>query len=182
MKLTQALSELHTISKRIETTKERVLTNLTRIESADDPHKGEPDGSFGVNARHLESIADLEKRYELIRVAIMKANIENGITIKNTTKSIFGWLVWKRDIYDGLYERYKTMVRSVRRAHLDNQSRPQTIMVKDANGVESPQMLQIIDHVNLKKIEDRLSEIEEIYNILDGELSLKNAEIVIEVN
>jgi hypothetical protein len=174
--ITEGLSEITLIKKKIQDKQTKILGMLFQVSHLPDPfaHDG---GSFKVIASEMQSVNDLYRKLVAIRAAISTANLTHVITIMDLTLTIHDWLIWKRELSKNEIDFYDKLCRDVK-SHLDAIARSPQVY-KDEN-----QIVQIVKttlNVNypncLKHNENR----KDILGKLDGQLSLKNATILIEV-
>lgn len=173
--ITEALSELKLIEKKIAKKQETILANTIRAEHVKDPFESEGGGEKYINAE-LQSVKDLRNRFVKIRAAIAKANAETFITIGTISKSVAEWLIYKREISTGegkfhqeLYNKTKGMLDSAI-------ARPQAF----TNAENKPDIVRLVSNVNIASLLKENEEIADALEKLDGQLSLKNATVVIE--
>lgn len=174
--ITEALQEVKTIDARIQKKKEFVFNFLFRQNTQRDPHEKDG-GSAVLIAQERQAINDLLERKISIRTAINIANAENSITIGKQTRTISEWLVWKRDvaptmkvILNETAARLQVLRQDVTRKGLNvTQSAPSEVTT------------DIIVNVNENELSKQIEALEEAISTLDGQFSLKNATIKIEV-
>jgi hypothetical protein len=171
--ITEALAEIKLIEKKVESKTSLVTNNLTRPKHIPDP-LGD---SSAILTAEMQSINDLYVRLVNIRDAIAHANIKNDITIDETTKSIYEWLVWKREVAEkhiGLYQKVFQGTKSV----IDRMSQtPQAF--KDDKG--EPRLVEFVANLNYLDYVKKAEEKQAMLDKLDGLLSLKNATILINI-
>lgn len=183
--ITEALAEYTTIQKRIAKKEETVIRFLFRQEKLKDPLGSEENGTAGYLKREMQSIDDLRERLILIRREINKKNLETNIEIKGRTRSMADWITWKDKIVKAHGQGYighgqflaniQATIDSIRKQAQQKNVR----VVASSDQAEVPDDVIInIDQIKLTK--DR-EEIEEILGILDGQLSLKNATVTIDL-
>lgn len=173
--ITEALAELKTLAKRIETKRGFVMSALWRQDMLRDPHEKDG-GSRVVIERERQAIADLEERSVSIRRAITDANRTTTITISGRTRPIHDWLVWRREVAPG----QKKVLQDISKTLSTVRAEMQKKGLSFASGVET-KPTDIVVHVTETEVAAELEEIENILGTLDGQLSLKNATVVIEV-
>jgi hypothetical protein len=173
--ITEGLAKIKTIGKRIEKKRDMVTKYLCRQNSFKDPFEADG-GSKAVIAKEIQAINDLLKLWIGIRNAIKMANQGNAITVKNTTRSISEWLIWKREIMDVERAFLNEIFRGVTTVRTDSARKGLSVVDKDPNN-----LLDVIINVDEKKLTEQRENLEEIIGDLDGQLSLKNATILIEV-
>lgn len=186
MTITEALAEIKTIGKRLEKKRQAVLQNLARDSRLKDPladDKGETSEKYVAQER--QSIEDLEKRVVLIRTAIQKKNLEATCTVGDNTMTIQEWLNFRKDIADGRRIFLTGIGRqiSVIRENANRQGARVTgaglAQVAVASGEKPP--VEIVLHLDEKKLLADQEGLEQIMGELDGKLSLLNATTVISI-
>ena len=175
--ITEALAELKTIEKRVQKKREHVTSYLSRQEGLKDPLEKDG-GSAEVIKREMQAIADLLKRHVAIRTAIQKINQQTEITILDTAKTIAEWLTWRKEIAPGLQrfiEQTRQRVLQVRaQAHQKGQGVVQA-------GQQAQALSDVIINVDESELAKQAETLENILGSLDGQLSLKNATVTIEI-
>lgn len=174
--ITEALAELKTLGKRIEKKRQFVLSNLLRQECIKDPLEKEG-GSIKAIERERQAIGDLEARAIAIRQAVADANEATKVTIGSTTRSIAGWLIWRREVAPGQQQFLANMQGHVQKVRRDAQQKGLTVGAQGE--VTRPE--DIVVHINETNLHQEIEEIEEILGVLDGQLSLKNATVTVNV-
>lgn len=172
--ITEALAELRTIDRRIQKKREFVTTYLLRQEMFKDPLEKDG-GSVSAIRRELQSIHDLEERKILIRRAIQHANESTTVTVGKQTRSIADWLVWKRDVAPSL-QTFLTQVRGKIEQARQEAARKGAGLSTSA---ESAKPNDVIVNVNEQELARDIEALEETLGALDGQLSLKNATVLI---
>lgn len=173
--ITEALAEIPTIEKRIEKKKEFILNYLYRQSSVRDPHEKDG-GSPVLIAREKQAISDLEERLIRIRSVIQKANSENTITIENQTRTIVDWLTWRREIAPKEQRFLQELMRNINEVR--HQAMRQGVSVTDKDrGFSSDYVVNI----NEQELANNIEKLENILGVLDGQLSLRNATIKIDL-
>lgn len=100
MTITEALAEIKTIFKRIETKKNSIGQYMYRLENQKDPLEKDG-GSAEFIQRELQAISDLEERVVALRRAIAEANCNTTIEVDGVKRTIEDWLIWRREIASG---------------------------------------------------------------------------------
>ena len=175
MTITEALSEINLIKKKLEKKKQNVLVNLVRAKHIKDPLESEG-GSKVYASREVQSITDLQKRLVDIKTAIAIANISTELTISGRTKTIFNWLIWKRDVSDDSLK-FTRNIHSQIKNSMDQNTRGPTIYKDSTDKTQLVEFEYSLDYASALKEEQ---EIQDIIEKLDGQLSLKNATVVLE--
>ena len=170
MTITEALSELHVIDKRLETKRQFVAMNCMLDSRVKDPLG---DTKAEVAAAH-QSIEDLEERRVIIRIKIAEANAATEVNVDGMTKSIAEWLHWKREIGPARLEWLKRIKANMDRAHKELLTQ---LTRELPEGAPKPGLDNMVDPGWLTKSIDKL---ETRTQRLDGQLSLKNATTFIE--
>lgn len=179
MTITEALAEIKTISKRIEKKREFVLGYLFRQEGLKDPLEKDG-GSVEAIRREAQAVTDLEARIVTLRRGIARANEATSVTVNGRTHSIADWLTWRRDVAPGV-QQFQGQVRSRLNLLREQAKRGGSAVIGAVASVSTDakptDYVVNIDEGGLAKDIER---IEETLGILDGQLSLKNATIMIE--
>lgn len=173
--ITEALAEIPTIEKRVEKKSEFIINYLFRQSSVRDPHEKDG-GSKVLISRELQAINDLQDRIIKIRSAIQKANSENSITVENETKSIADWLTWRREVAPKQQQFLREMTNKITSMRQQAIRQGVSVTEKDA-GFSSDYVVNI----NEKDLAEKIESLENILGTLDGQLSLKNATIMIDL-
>lgn len=173
--ITEALAEIPTIQKRVAKKQDFIVSYLYRQSAVRDPHE-KAGGSAILIEQEMQSIGDLQNRLVAIRAAIQKANQENTITIKETTKTIGDWLTWRREISEDERRFLGLLSRKLQELRQDAIRKGVSVTDKDAGFTAD-----FIVSIDEKRLAEDSENLEEILGYLDGQLSLKNATVLIEV-
>lgn len=169
--ITEALADLKTIAKRLEAKRLHVLDNLLRPDIVKDPM--EKDGGTAlVLQSEMQSIKDLERRVVAIRTGIQKVNQETPVTVEGDTKTLAEWLTWRKEVAPGA-QKFLAAQRSNLMGGRQHWKQKQS----EAN-VTNAGLIVNIDELALSK---QTEHIETVLGTLDGQLSLKNATVFIEI-
>jgi hypothetical protein len=175
MTITEGLSELNLIKKKIKTKENAFLGNLILAEHVKDPYENE-----GGTPEHLkkefQSLTDLRRRLVKIRSAIASANLENEITLGEMTFSIHDWLTWKREISKEETSFINSVV-SGTKSTLDKIAQQPQIYKDSEEKTHLVKFKTCIDYPEFVRKQEKM---QELFENLDGKLSLKNATIVIQ--
>lgn len=174
--ITEALQEIKTIDARIQKKKEFIFNFLFRQNNQRDPHEKDG-GSASLIAKERQSINDLLERKISIRNAINIANAENSIAIKDQSRTISEWLVWKRDVAPTLKAVLNETAVRLQSMRQDVSRKGLTI----TQNAPAEVTLDVIVNVNEAELAKQIENLEETLSTLDGQFSLKNATIKIEV-
>lgn len=174
--ITEALAELKTIDKRIEKKRAFINQYAFRQEGLKDPLEKEG-GSPKLITQEKQSIGDLLTRKIAIRRAIQNVNAETQVNILGATRSIADWLVWRRDVAPT-----ERAFHGELRARLEaerNQARRNGATVVQNGEAQKPS--DVVVNFSEQELAKEIEALEETLGVLDGQLSLKNATLFIEV-
>ena len=174
--ITEALAEIPTIEKRIAKKQEFIQNYLYRQEAVRDPNESDG-GSVALIAQARQSIEDLSNRLISIRTQIQVANWNNSITIDGQTRTIVEWLTWRREVAPKRQEFLRTMSESIQSMRRKAQQQGLSVVDQATNAVT----LNYLVNVNEKALSDDIEQMETTLGTLDGQLSLKNATITIDL-
>lgn len=173
--VTEALAELKTISKRVEKKEQFVSQYLLRQEALKDPLEKDG-GSFEAIRKEQQAISDLQARKITIRRAIQEANMKEFINLGETKRTIADWLVWRRDVAPDVQNFLATLSSQIQRTRVDATRKGYAVVSGEPN-----KPTDIIVNLNEKDLSEKIERLEEVLGTLDGQLSLKNATILIDV-
>ena len=143
-------------------------------------HIKDPFESTGGAIAHLksevQSSEDLNSRYIKIKGAIAQANINNLITVNGVTQSIHDWLIWKRDVAKTDISFTENVYKDVKQRMDAHQQKP--LIFK--NEKDETQLVELVSNIDQAEWLKKAEILNETFEKLDGQLSLKNATIVIE--
>lgn len=171
MTITEGLAEIKTLVKRIEKKKLFILANLAHASTMHDPLTKDG-GSDSIVEKELQAIKDMENRLVSIRIWIAQANAATAITLNGQTKTIAEWLIWKREVAPGRSNLLAQM--TIGLASMRKQ-------IEDKGREVADKGLDLIPHVSEVGLAQWNEEHETILSELDGQLSLRNATVQIEV-
>lgn len=175
MTITEALAEIKTLVKRIESKRGYVNMYMVRLESLKDPLEKDG-GSTKVIEQELQAIKDLEDRLVSLRAGISFTNEITYVEIEGVSKSIAQWLIWRREVAP-LRQKWIMQLR-LKLDNARNQLRNQPVYVNKSSEEKPQDMVVSIDEGALAKEAEQL---QNILGQLDGQLSLKNATVEIKV-
>lgn len=175
--ITEALAELKTIGKRIEKKRQFIVQNIGRFEMNKDPLERDG-GSVDAVKREIQAANDLHERMVLIRRSIQTANADTTITVEGVTRSIADWLVWRREVAPEVKGFQAALRNGI--ANIRGEAKKRDSRVVD-NAADAKDGKDVIIHISESKLADEMEHLETVLGTLDGQLSLKNATIVIPV-
>lgn len=174
--ITEALAELNTIDKRLEKKRAMVQGILARPENLRDPLE-KSGGSVQTLAQERQSIHDLEERIVRIRAAIRAANAATTITVLGITRTIDDWLTWRRDVVPD-YQQFLQQMRARLDLFRNDATRKGAGLKSEGDDTKAG---DLIVHLDERALYEEAENLENILGTLDGQLSLKNATISIDI-
>lgn len=177
MTITEALAEIKTINKRIISKREFIEQYQLRADSLKDPLEKDG-GSLSSVASAFQAIDDLEIRLVSLRQSIQKANDETMISIEGVEKSISAWLIWRREVAPNKSQFLHKLAYKLATVR-DGLRRQPVSWNKPAQEQEKP--LDIVVNMDEKKLSVESELMKNILGQLDGQLSLKNATVQLDI-
>lgn len=175
--ITEALAEIKTIGKRLPPKRQHIASNLARQDGLKDPLASDG-GSVTVITQTRQSIKDLEERHIALRLAIQAINRTSEITCDGEAHSIAWWLTWRKEILPGRKQFLQQLRQGVASAR--QQAQQKGLQVVTVNQT-AQQLTDLIINVDEGELAKEIEHLEKIEGDLDGQLSLKNATILVEV-
>ena len=179
--VTEALAELNTINKRLEKKRTFVLNYIGRTAALRDPLE-KSGGSAKAITEERQAIHDLEERLIAIRRAIAESNARTIVSVKGRSNTVADWLVWRREIAPGQADFLAKVSGTILRIREDARRRGVSVVgvaVATAGVEAKPEdSIMNVDELALSQESETL---EETLGILDGQLSLSNATILVEI-
>lgn len=179
MTITEALAEIKLIDAKLEKKRTAVRTYITRQEQMKDPLLLQG-GSFEYIKRERQAITDLENRKVALRRAIARANEATEVTIGGETRSIADWLVWRRDVAPGRQLFLTQLWQGIDAARRDAQQRGYMVVDGSTNSTTSKPG-DVAVNLDVVALGTEVENLVEILGNLDGQLSLRNATVQVEV-
>lgn len=176
--ITEALAELKTIGKRVESKQAFVSQYVARQEIVRDPLLNQGGSAAAIKAE-LQSIADLQERAVAIRLAINAANVATVVNVGGKERSISGWLTWRRDVAPKIKAFQQALRQGI--ANLRRETQAKGMQIVQNNAATDGNDKNVIINVDEKELADQIEAMETTLGTLDGILSLKNATITIDV-
>jgi len=181
--VTQALSELKTIGKRITAKEESIQRYILRQEVLRDPLDRQ-----GGSAKHIaeerQAINDLCEQQVAIRRAIAAANVASSLQIEGQSRSIADWLVWRREVAPARQRFLRGLASIIDRSRSEAQRRGidrtvyGNVAAMASTGDQKPG--DIVVNLNEQELAQQIEQMETMLGSLDGLLSLANATLKIE--
>lgn len=176
--ITEALADLKTLGKRIEKKREYIASYLARQDGLKDPLEKDG-GSAEVIRRERQAIADLETRHVAIRTAIQAVNQTTAITIEGHVRTIAEWLTWRKEVAPGAQLFVNKLRQMTVQARAQAQQKGWGVVTVSGGTAQQP--TDVVINVDEGALAREAEQLETILGTLDGQLSLKNATVTIEV-
>lgn len=176
--ITEGLAEIKTINKRIEKKRQYIGQYVGRLEGVKDPLEKQG-GSVAIIAQERQAMSDLEARIITIRRGIQQANDTTNITVESVTRTISEWLTWRRDVAPSR----RVWLSSLRDGmkNLRENAKRQGNAVVSATAVTAEQApTDLVINIDEHELGQEIEQLENILGQLDGQLSLKNATVMID--
>ena len=173
--ITEALAEIKTIKSRIAKKREGIGAYLVRQEKFKDPLEKDG-GSRTFIARERQGIADLEQRMVDIRRAIQTANMQETVTLGGTSRSIADWLAWRREVAPDAQKFLNALRSGVNSVRADAARKGVSVTASETGKPDD-----VIVNVNEILLAAEIDALEETLGALDGQLSLKNATVMVDI-
>jgi len=174
--ITEALAEIPTIQKRIEKKQEFIKSFLWRQANIRDPHE-KTGGSATLVEQEFQAIRDLNERHIKIRLAIQAANAKETITVMGITHTIAYWLTWRREVSEKTESFLAALMRGLQQVRQTATSKG----VQMTNSQSPESLNDIVVNLSEKDLAGEAEQLENVLGILDGQLSLKNATILLDL-
>jgi hypothetical protein len=174
--ITEALAERKVIAKRIDNKRQAIYRYTVLSGGAKDPIR-EEGGSQAFIRDEMQAIGDLQARQVAILRAIQKANAETLIKIGDEERTVADWLIWRRDVAPGVQQFLQNIVQGIVRSRDDAAKRKGIVVPADAAATAKDQ--DIIVNINERQVVSQIEQIDMVLGSLDGQLSLKNATVIV---
>lgn len=175
MTITEALAEIKTLVKRIQSKREFVTNYQFRVDSLKDPLEKDG-GSEKAVKEALQAIWDLEQRIVDLRHGIQVANEKTAVTIEGVERSVADWLIWRREVAP-LQEQFLHSLTS--RLHAARQAAQGQKYQWGNSKTPEDKPIDIVVNIDEGKLNHEKEKIKNILGQLDGQLSLKNATVMV---
>lgn len=177
MTITEALAEIKTILKRIQSKREFIQTYQFRVDSLKDPLEKDG-GSTKAVSEATQAISDLEQRIVDLRSGISDANTANTIELSGTSKSIADWLIWRREVAPERERFLNTLATRLSTARSNIRGVSQQ-WGRAPEAADKP--TDIVVNMDEAELSQQREAMHSILGQLDGQLSLKNATIQLSI-
>lgn len=174
--ITEALAEIKTIGKRVEKKRESLMGYLARQDGVRDPLEKDG-GSAAFITAERQAIGDLTARVIALRRGIQKANDTTTVTVGDRSRSISEWLTWRRDVAPGERGFLAALRNGVNQVRAQAQKSGASV-VQPGGVAERP--TDLVVNISEQDLAKQIEALEETLGTLDGQLSLKNATVIIE--
>ncbi len=173
--ITEALAEIKTIGKRLSKKREAIFQYIARQDGIRDPLERDG-GSVEFIKRERQAIADLEARVVHLRRGIQKASDQTRVEINGTARTMSEWLTWRRDVAPG-QQQFLTDLRG--RLHAVREQARKTGVGVVAPGGTPNQLTDYMVNINEHNLAKETEDLEDVLGQLDGQLSLRNATVML---
>lgn len=171
--ITEALAQLKVLDKRIAKKREFIQGNALRPEFAKDPH-AKAGGSAELITQEMQAIRDMQEQKVSIRRAIKAANGQTEVTIGKQTRTIADWLVWRRDVAPMDRDFLRGLSSGIEQERRKLQKGAQVV---PAGSEAKPSDLVV--NIPEFRLSQEIEDLEAALETLDGQLSLKNATVLV---
>lgn len=172
--ITEALAEIKTIGKRIETKNAQLQGYLFRDSRMRDPMEKDG-GSAEFIKREHQAVSDLQKRMVDLRLSIQKSNMTTRLAMDGQEMTVYEWLIWRREVAPGIRQHLMELWSALQTARRSAQSRGVNVVAAAAAIQGGNDHQELIVNINEQELAARREAIEKTLGDLDGRLSLINA-------
>lgn len=173
MTVTEALAEIKTNVKKVQKKGDNLLQYVWRPESLKDPLERQ-NGSLALVREERQAIRDLLERNVQLRSAIAASNARVSLSINGVTRTIEKWLVWRREVapvHQNLLHRLRLELTKAHNSTLKTQ-------VGQGSADKPAEVTINLDEAAFAR---EVEQLEDTLGQLDGQLSLKNATIQLQL-
>lgn len=174
--ITEALAEIKTIGKRIDTKKSFIKQYLARLDAVKDPLEKDG-GSYQAIVRERQAVGDLETRVVKLRRGIQRANDLTVISLEGMSMPISDWLVWRRDVMPVRRQFLSELRQGL--VQVRDQAKRQGVNIQSAVVTTDAKPTDVIINLDEQALAKDIEQLENVSGQLDGQLSLKNATTMI---
>ena len=172
--ITEALAEIKTIGKRIETKNSQLQVYLYRDSRMRDPMEKDG-GSAEYIKREHQAVSDLQKRLVDLRTAIQKSNMVTKLALDGQEMTVYEWLIWRREVAPGIQSHLMQLWSQLQTARRSAQQRGVNVVAAAAAIQTDSNTQELIVNMNEQELAQRREAVEKLLGDLDGRLSLINA-------
>ena len=173
--ITEGLAEIKLVASKIEKKRQFIKTYLARQNGIRDPLEKEGGSRNAIEAA-MQSVVDLEERLILLREAISNANANNNITISGEVRTIFQWLIWRKEVAPVKLAFLQNLLETLNKVRKEAIQKEVKVSIE---GSENP--LDIVVNLKEGELSKEIEKFQDILGHLDGQLSLKNATILLTI-
>lgn len=178
MKITEALSEIKTLQKRIADKEQFVNRYMARLDKVRDPLEKDGGSQSRIDAE-IQAIGDLEQNIVSLRTRIQRTNQVTTLTVNGTlssaTKTITEWLAWKKEIAPRRRQFLDVMIQNVAKLRAEVSRMPGNPRVLAPGQVDGAQPDDVLVYLDERKLSEDKERMTETLGLLDGQLSMLNA-------
>lgn len=172
--ITEALAEIKTIGKRIETKQSQLESYIVRDSRMRDPME-QGGGSTAFILRERQAINDLQKRIVELRTKIQQSNMVTRLALNGQDMTVYEWLIWRREVAPTASNQLSRIWQTLQNARRGAQQRGVNVIAAAAAVQSGNDVSEIIVNVNEQEIAKERENVEAVLGELDGRLSLINA-------
>lgn len=164
--ISEALADIKTLNARLDKKEEFIAEHLMRAKEAKDPLEAQG-GQVAAIVLQRTAMLALQQRIVTIRLAVQHANLTTPLTVLGVTKSMAEWLVWRRDVVP----KERLFLTEIKQAV--NRVRHDMLRTRSSR--------EIVVNLDEQALSDAIEHLERTLGELDGQLSLKNATVMVEI-
>lgn len=178
--ITEALAELQTIGKRLAKKQDYVAQYLARPEGLKDPLE-KSGGTQEVLRREVQAIKDLALRHLAIRIAIQRSNQVTSITAGEQKMTVAEWLTWRKEVAPTLQQFNARLRQTLEQTRRTAQQRGAAVVSASVSVAGEAKPTDFVVNLDEAQLNEEAEYLETVLGTLDGQLSLRNATVTIEV-
>lgn len=172
--ITEALAEIKTIGKRVETKQSQLRSFLFRDSRMKDPMEKDG-GSEEFIKRERQAIEDLQRRVIALRFAVQKANMVTPLKLGEKEMTVYEWLIWRKEVAPHLQTQLSSMWNDLQNARATAQRQGISVVAAAAAVQGGSDAKEVVVNINEQELARQREEVETSLGELDGRLSLINA-------
>jgi hypothetical protein len=174
MTVSEALSEIKLLSKRIADKRDFIHKSLGRPEFAKDPFAAQG-GAPELLRREFQAMTDLEERIITLRLAILTSNATTTVAVQGEHRTIQAWLTARREVLPQRRQFINGLLTEISTTRANAQKQGNQVVAAGAAQKET----DLILHVDEAALYTEREQIDVILGELDGRLSQSNATVQI---